>query len=293
MERDVYEHTFVVRNTGSSLLVIDNVRSGSGAGRWTFDREIEAGGEGRIHYRLEGAKVHGRFSKTLIIRSNDPVQPEVWVALAGEEIPYITIKPRQRIYLKAHFRQSLHRETRLVAHDRDPGFRVTGITSNNDDLIDYSFQESETPGEWIVRVEKVPAPSTGNYFVSLEIGTNHPRAPVRTLLVHVVNEGDFQVTPRTARFHVRRDSSRSVTKRTLRLSTREAKLEVTDITVDNERFSASYEVAEPGMAYDLLVTYHPGPTAVRHEFGTLKIHTTYSQESTIEVRLHGSNDGGR
>jgi len=59
-----------------------------------FDKVIPPGREGKIELAIGGDKVHGEFTKSATVESNDPDHPHMTLTLTGKEIPYVDIEPQ-------------------------------------------------------------------------------------------------------------------------------------------------------------------------------------------------------
>jgi hypothetical protein len=292
MVTDPIQHTFVVRNAGGDTLVIARVESGSGPARASFDREIPPGGTGHIEVSLEARMVHGRFSRVWTVFSNDPLQPELRIAIRGEIVEYFDFSPMGRVYLEGELHESVEKTVSVTTHDGDPHFEILSLSSDIDDLITYDFAAGKADGEWVIRVRKKNAQVVQQVFGSITVTTNHPNQPVRHLQVQVVNEGPVEVSPQSVNFGVFDPSFRSYEDYPLEyliLVLREAGgLEITGWEVDNDRFTAAVEEVVAGSRYEVRlrfvppVEYDPGRSA---DVGHLSIFTNLPEQPEITVRM--------
>ncbi|MDR1658331.1 MAG: DUF1573 domain-containing protein [Deltaproteobacteria bacterium] len=70
-------HDYIIKNTGTAPLLIEDVVPGCGCSVATFTKQIEPGGEGKITLTVDlYPEWAGHYvNKAAIIRSNDPINP--------------------------------------------------------------------------------------------------------------------------------------------------------------------------------------------------------------------------
>ena len=127
-------HEFIVRNEGDQELEILSVRLSCGcavAGR--YDKRIPPGGQGKIPVSLNTNKVHGKFSKSIRVNSNDPVTPALRLKISGEVKEYLAIRPRS-----IHFGHIKDAQT-------EPTLTAT-LTNNTDQEVKLTLEPPTTVG---------------------------------------------------------------------------------------------------------------------------------------------------
>lgn len=293
MATDPVEHTFEVRNEGGDALIIEQVKSGSGTGRASFDREIPPGGTGHIKVSVESRRVHGRFAMGWLVRSNDPVQPEVRVEIKGEMSQYFDFRPTGRVFLEGGLNVPVEKTVTVVPYDGDPHFKILGLSSNIDHLIAYEFGEGKSGGEWVIHVrKKVPARVAEPTYGTIEVTTNEPEQPVRRLQIVVVNEGPVTVQPRHLNFGTV-DTSRQIDwtrtlERTLLVQCDDCGLEITGWELNNDHFIVAIEELVAGSRYEAKVRLRPDfeNTLLRPvEVGQLSLFTNLPEQPEVTVRI--------
>ncbi len=88
------EHTFKISNTGNADLEILQVRPVCGctlAGQ--YPKLIKPGETGDLPFRLNTQQVHNAYNKTISVTTNDPVRPQVTLALKGEVKRHVEVMP--------------------------------------------------------------------------------------------------------------------------------------------------------------------------------------------------------
>jgi hypothetical protein len=76
-EGKIYEHTFSIKNAGSGTLEIKDIKTSCGCtAALISSKKINAGKTGTLKIELDTANRSGKLSRTVVIKSNDPVEPE-------------------------------------------------------------------------------------------------------------------------------------------------------------------------------------------------------------------------
>jgi hypothetical protein len=76
------KEVFIFKNTGNSLLIIGKIESGWGCtGALLTQKEIPAGGEGKIEVSLSTGQRSGDIIKNIVIHTNDPKNKKVKLTL--------------------------------------------------------------------------------------------------------------------------------------------------------------------------------------------------------------------
>ncbi len=77
VEGKIYEHTFSIKNSGKSMLQITDIKTSCGCtAALISSKKINAGNSGSLKVELDTTNRTGKLSRTIVISSNDPVEPE-------------------------------------------------------------------------------------------------------------------------------------------------------------------------------------------------------------------------
>ena len=256
-----------------------------------FDRVIPPGQEGRITLVVEGKKVHGAFTKSATVHSNDPENPRISLSLAGTEKSYVEVSPPNRLYLQGQYGEEVNKTLVLRSNEEGLDFQVTGVSSNIDDKVTYRYEAGEADGEFRVHVYKNPRLPTVNTFGTLFIRTNSENAPEKEIQVQVVTKGSITVQPSVVNFGRVRFGDQSTKGQSLTRSFTVLKVRgdfsIEDIEADNDHYTWTVEETVPGQRYKVNVTFAaPVRTSPRqNEFGEMTIHTNDPKEPMVRVRL--------
>jgi len=256
-----------------------------------FDKVIPPGQEGRITLVVVGKKVHGNFSKSATVHSNDPENPVITLTLAGSEKSYVEVSPPSRMYLQGQYGEEVNKTLVVRSNEEGLDFQVTAVTSNIDDKVTYRFEEGDIDGEFRVHVYKNPRLPTLNTFGTIFIQTNSEHAPQKDIQVQVVTKGAITVQPSVVNFGRVRFGTGSGDGQLLTRSFTVLKVRgefgIESLESDNEHYSWTVEEVVPGQRFKVNVTFKaPDRTQPRqNEFGELTIHTDDPKEPMVRVRL--------
>ncbi len=290
-ERAKYEYSFTVRNRGTADLVIEDVKPACGCTVAKYDKVIAPGGEGKIELVLDGERVHGEFAKTAVVKTNDPEHPELTLTIAGHEIPFLNVVPEGTIYLHGRYDEAVEKSVTLTSNEKDFDLKITGVTSNIDDKIEYQVKPGSARGSFVLDVKKKMNTPPSSAYGNITVATNSEKSPETILQVHVMTKGSISVTPQTlnygmVQFGAKGAAGNPVTKSVMILKT-DGTFDLKDVVIDNKNFSAKIEPVEPGKQYKVEVTFvPPAKTSATHrEVGELVIGTSDPREPSVKVHL--------
>jgi hypothetical protein len=290
-ERAQYEYAFVVRNRGQADLVIEDVKPGCGCTVAKFDKVIAPGAEGKIELVLNGEQVHGKFSKTAVVKTNDPDHPELTLTIAGNEIPFLKVLPEGTIYLHGRYDEAIEKTVNLTSNEKDFKLEITSVTSNIDDKITYKVEPGATRDEYVLRVTKKTGLEPSSAYGNITIKNNSTKSPETVLQVHVMTKGSISVTPQTlnygeVKFGAKGENAAPVTK-TVTIVKTDGEFQLKDPVISNKHFTAKIEPVTPGKQYKVEVTFTPPvKTGVsQREVGELVIGTSDPREPSVRVHL--------
>ncbi len=291
-EQPSFEAVFVVKNRGKADLVISEVKPGCGCTVANFDKVIAPGQEGKISLVLDGTRVHGDFSKTAQVLTNDPDHPEVTLTIAGKKVAFLNIVPDGVVYLQGRYEEVIEKEVTITSNEKLPDFKIVGVTSDIDDKISYEYKPGAKKGEYTLKIKKNPELPMSSSYGTVTIKTNSTNAPETKLQVQVMTKGNITVSPSSVNFgnvtFAAKDKSASPVTRTIMIIKNSGDgLDLKDVKVDNPNFKATVEPVTPGKQFKVEVTFQPplkrGVT--QRETGELIINTNDPREPSVRVHL--------
>lgn len=172
----VVTHTFKLKNLGPNTIDITSVTGACGCTAVLASTSTLAPGEeGGVEVALDTYKLAGPQSKTVTVRSNDVVRPELVLTMHGTVATDVKVAPG-RLYLgrlPAGAVVSQHVDVEVAR----PDVEITSVSSDSERL---SVQTSplDPPQRGVrVRVTLLPTARTGAFDDRVVVATTSPRQP--------------------------------------------------------------------------------------------------------------------
>ena len=160
-------------NNGNSVLEVLQVKPTCGCTSTKLEKTRFKPGEGDTINLTFKPKGSGSQTKTVIVVTNDPRQPNHEIKIKAEVIPTLLATPRSLSFGKIDLGSGAKRT--VILQSGNPGYTMDGITVNGDlkDHITYDITETTRPGSekrtWKMDVELKPGIEWGWYTGSLRI----------------------------------------------------------------------------------------------------------------------------
>ncbi|MFZ5447816.1 MAG: DUF1573 domain-containing protein [Thermodesulfobacteriota bacterium] len=177
-------HTFVIRNTGSAPLKIEEVDPDCACTVPSYDKSIPPGGQGAITLTIKPFSVLHQFKKETKIRLNDPERPVLNLVMMGVAQPFIEIKPSHIVRLKGSAGDDLRGQVRFLSHLPTP-WKITEYRTNIPDKIEVTLKPEVPDKEYVLEVRN-KSQDTGPYAGLVELFTTSKERP--RLIVRVFGE---------------------------------------------------------------------------------------------------------
>jgi hypothetical protein len=292
---EVVEANFKLVNQGSEPLLVKAVRPTCGCTVADFDREISPGGEGWIKAKLETEDFSGPVSKSILIMTNDPIDPTVTVVIKALVQPFIEVLPRPLIRFNAVKHEDMGQRVVVVSSDAERAFQVTKVESSVPYLVASS---RKLEGEELLRghgnsqyevtlnlSDDAPA---GPVSAEITVHTDHPKAPEVPIKVYGVVRALLHVTPPQIQFGTVEAKTRPG-RNVIVVSNRsgEASTQVTSASVNDAAFAAEVRAIQEGRRYQVTVTVNEGAEpGVRDAVLTLQTTDSEFPQLTVPVRAN-------
>jgi hypothetical protein len=177
-------HTFVIQNTGTSPLTIEDVDPDCACTVPSYDKTIPPGDQGNITLTIKPFSVIHRFKKETKVRLNDPDQPMLNLVLTGVAQPFIEIQPSHIVRLRGAPGDDIRGQVRFISHLPTP-WKITQFRTNIPDKIEVSLKP-EVPDKVYVLQVRNKGRQSGTYAGLIELFTNSAKRP--RLIVRVFGE---------------------------------------------------------------------------------------------------------
>jgi len=120
------EHDFVLKNLGSTPLKIQKVSMTPPLVVTSMPREVLAGSEGKIHFRLETSHLSGTFQGEILVFLDESTEPEIELAFEGRVVPLIEVAPLPAFFVAGRTGESKRASIEIVNHETQP-LSIQGI----------------------------------------------------------------------------------------------------------------------------------------------------------------------
>ena len=254
-----------------------------------YDKVIPPGQTGTMEFNIDGSRVHGRFSKTVSVMSNDPKHKRMTITLSGHITPYVAVVPNARVFLNGEYGETVEQDLTIFSNEKgmkEP-FKVTGLESNMDDRITYKVFPMDEERHFKIKIWKNPNLIAGNHFGNLTIHTNSENMPSKVVQVQVFTKSQMIVRPSILNFgtiHEPLQEKESHKQQSLIISNSKHEFGIEDITFSLEGYRAKVEPVKEGTSYKVTVDFFP-QMGGRNFIGDMFLHTNDPQEPKVRVRL--------
>jgi hypothetical protein len=178
----VVTHTFKLKNYGPDTIEIKSVKSACGCTAILASTpQLGPGEEGGVEVALDTYKLTGEQSKTITVKSSDPVRPELPMTLHGFVATDLRAAPA-RLYLghlPAGAVVSQHFDVKLAR----PDVQITAVTTES---ARFSLETTplDPPEHGVrVRVTLLPTATTGTFDDRIVVASTSERQPKITIPV--------------------------------------------------------------------------------------------------------------
>ena len=177
-------HTFVIQNTGTAPLRIEEVDPDCACTVPRYDSSIPPGGQGGITLTIQPFSVIHRFKKETKVRLNDPDRSVLYLTMTGVAQPFIEIQPSHIVRLRGGPGDPIEGRVRFISHLSAP-FRITAYRTNIPDRIEVTVKP-EVPDKVYVLEVRPKGRQPGRYAGVIELSTSSRERP--RLIVRVFGE---------------------------------------------------------------------------------------------------------
>jgi hypothetical protein len=197
---ETVSHTFVLSNSGGDLLKISNVKASCGCTAAAPEKNELAPGEStNLLVKFNSTGRQGKQTKTIRIYSNDPLNPEMLLTIAGN----VVLNTESGNIPKLFFPETQHDFGQVKEGDKvDYTFKFMNNGSSNLIIKDVKTscgctaallsEDNLNPGqEGTIKVELNTANRSGKMSRTVTIQSNDPNEPAKVLTISadIVKQG--------------------------------------------------------------------------------------------------------
>jgi hypothetical protein len=177
-------HTFIIRNTGTAPLRIEDVDPDCACTVASYDKTVPPGGQGEITLSIKPFSVIHQFNKKTKVRLNDPERPVLSLDMTGVAQPFIEIQPSHIVRLRGAPDDNLQGQVRFISHLPTP-WKITEYRTNIPDDIELTLKP-ELPDKVYVLKVRNKRRQAGAYAGLIELFTTSKQRP--RLIVRVFGD---------------------------------------------------------------------------------------------------------
>ncbi len=294
---EVIVHEFVIKNEGSAVLELSDVRPACGCTVAEYDRKIAPGESGKVRAKVKTENFGGPIAKSIAVFTNDPDNPKLQLVVKANVKPYVAVIPGYARYNYVQGEPVGTISQTLWAED-GTDVEIVSVKPPFDHLkVSYreaTEDERHEKGEgkqWHIEISLDSQSPVGALRDYVEVRLNHAKQKKVKIPISGFVRPRQHVTPQEIDFGQLQGSALPL-RRTLHFTNFITNsIELTRIETDIPGLSGEVENAakadDAGYRFKLRLTL--GPEMPKGEFSsTVKIHTTDEQNPIVELPISGS-----
>ncbi len=294
---EVIVHDFVIKNEGSAVLELRDVRPACGCTVAQYDKKIAPGESGKISAKVKTDNFGGPIAKSIAVFTNDPENPKLQLVVKANVKPYIVVTPGYARYNYVQGEPVGTIQQTLWAEDASD-LEIVSVNPPYDHLkVRYREATEEERHEkgkgtqWHIEVELDPQSPVGALRDYVEVKLNHSKQKTVRIPVSGFVRPRQHITPAEIDFGQLQGSALPL-RRTLHFTNFiTSAIELTDIETGIAGLSGQIQNAskktDTGYRFKLLLTLGPDMPKGKFE-STIKVHTTDEQNPIVELPVKGT-----
>lgn len=285
-ETALCSHAFTVKNSGTSVLEIKDVKPSCGCTIARFDRQIPPGGEGQITLEVNLRSFQGFVRKTATVVSDDPVNPRLVLTLEGNVKPLIEVRPEKTIYFQGMTSDIGERTIDLVAVAGP--FHIRKVDDNLGGNAVYKLETVQDGTHYRLKVSN-NAPK-GNYRGSITLYTDVAEKPELTVWINAFIEGEIGIRPKVLVVGRLSPDQGELSGKILVVDNKKNDFKILNFTYDQKVIEVTKAQLPDGSGFTLEVKPHMEniPSGSRIKV-PLEIETDVPSEGKLEVQIQAIN----
>lgn len=170
-------HSFAISNEGSAPLEIFNVKTSCGCTVAELkDKVLEPGDATTIDATLSLEGREGLQRKTIMVQSNDPLQPALQLIMTGAAVAPIQVEPRMVNFGRIVDDGEHGQVVTIEAAKKSARFRIAGVEISNESLSAVARSSKDGARHRLTLTTKKGA-APGNLTGTVTIKTDNPKFP--------------------------------------------------------------------------------------------------------------------
>lgn len=282
-----FDHTFVIKNAGDKALEISRVKPSCGctvAGN--YPRKLEPGQTGEFPFAIASTKLHGRFTKSITVSSNDPVMPDLRLQLKGEVKRYVDVTPANANFGKLVGQTA---QTRIlnITNNTDKPLQAL-VSPASDGKFTYEMVETEPNQKYELRVTANPPFEPGSLQSDAIVKTNIDEQKEIKIVSRATVPARLDLQPSVISLTADRNNTggKGISRVVRFTNYGETDVNILSAVVDDPAVTATVNERTAGKAYTVLLQF-PNDYKVPAGGKTLTILTDDKEQSSLLVKIQG------
>lgn len=279
-------HEFEIKNTGTADLVIQRVAPSCGCTATQLASPIiKPGAAEKVRVTFDTSGFIGDKTKTVLIASNDPRNPEKTVTLKGRVVSSYSVEPSRLDFGEVSPSSPLAAREKEISFSVSEGadIAITKITS----LSPYLLASPVTTqgSKAVVKVQILPTAPKGEFRDRVVFELDGGRIASINVPVNASVKGDLQLNPETVSFGVV-DGGLPLERR-VRFENKGPKaVSIQSITTSDSALSANMIQVQPGRQGVLVIKVDPKRVSSDLK-ATVEVKTNHPTESIVSLNVFG------
>jgi hypothetical protein len=280
---ETVDHTFVLKNTGTSDLEIKRVQPACGCTTAELERKIvPPGKESKIFAKLSLAGRNGPVQKPILIESNDPVNPNFQLVMKGIIGGDFQITPSLMV-LRKNTVDSLATASAIVKMQKNEPFEILTAKSDSEKLKVH-WKKLPNENSYQVTADFEGNLQPGEDVDKIVLETSHLRSKSLEIPVIVVAPKPIIAIPQKITINANR--SDSVSRAIMLKSTTGEKLSISKVETPNPSITVSVDLTGDYGARILLRNIQPKLVKIGN---SIKIHLGTGEVIQIPFEIKDKN----
>ncbi len=280
---DTLDHAFMIRNEGQAPLEIVKVKPACGCTATGKHPEVIAPGDsGEFPFKLNTRKMHGKFSKTISIVTNDPDQPKIVLRLMGDVRHYIEVEPRVANFSRVQ-EDSVATKTLNITNNTERPLELTIDKKLMPKCFDGELTELVPGKAFDLTITAHPPYVTGINRFPLKITTNLKEQPELAITCMATLPERLQVKP--DKLALSSATKNASTRKLWVTNNGGTPVVVTEAVSDDERLGIEVKEVEAGKRYQIVVTI-PADYSPKSDKTAIVIKTDDSKTPEVVVPIN-------
>jgi hypothetical protein len=268
---------FIVANKGSADLELTRVKPDCGCSVARWDKVIAPGKEGAIDAELHTEFMRGKVTKGFTVFSNDPVHPQLRLAVTTQVTPLVNMKPGRQAMLSVED-GPVTTEFTLERNGGRP-MKIVELVPNAP-YVTGEWEALPGEGRYKLKVTATADTPAGRNVVPFVVKTDLPKAGMISLILTI--DRGIIATPPMVFYGLLLKDWKGPNDAAVTISRQKGGFHIKEATVDDPKLQTKLETVRDGAEYRVTVTYAGGwePGIVRK---TLTITTDDPKQPVITV----------